>query len=332
MENKYYKRRALYHASLARMHELNAQETADVKSIHYHQRKRAWHMERAVYYGSFVPQISFAPSISTIAAVQPKKRKRSTKKSPKFSKSKKADSERAEGGNTRVMIDFDGVIHSYTTKFERPEIIPDPPVPGAIEWLEDLDANGFETIIFTARINRETIIDPPHKDEVVRAIRTWLLIHSYNRANSILITDQKFHGHVYIDDRAWRFTGKFPTADELLELKPWYKSNGAFLIKQTIEQAMTYGRLIPQPSVPIQHISTEGQPADKPIEESMHVLVPPPSYYSTITLPDKLAFEIEGKHVLLFGDSLPFTSVTAPTPEIVAPLILPNNLDFVYLA
>ena len=34
-----------------------------------------------------------------------------------------------------VAVDFDGVIHSYTTLWFTASVIPDPPVPGAIEWL-----------------------------------------------------------------------------------------------------------------------------------------------------------------------------------------------------
>ena len=37
-----------------------------------------------------------------------------------------------------ICVDFDGVIHNYTTKFEHPTIIPDPPVEGAIEWLSEV--------------------------------------------------------------------------------------------------------------------------------------------------------------------------------------------------
>ena len=37
--------------------------------------------------------------------------------------------------NRTVLVDFDGVIHSYTSPFTTPDEIKDPPVPGAFEWL-----------------------------------------------------------------------------------------------------------------------------------------------------------------------------------------------------
>ena len=34
-----------------------------------------------------------------------------------------------------LCVDFDGVIHSYTSGWEGIDMIPDPPVEGAIKWL-----------------------------------------------------------------------------------------------------------------------------------------------------------------------------------------------------
>jgi len=34
-----------------------------------------------------------------------------------------------------LCVDFDGVIHSYTSKWVDEATIPDPPVPGALRWL-----------------------------------------------------------------------------------------------------------------------------------------------------------------------------------------------------
>ena len=34
-----------------------------------------------------------------------------------------------------ILLDFDGVIHSYTSGWKGAGVIPDPPVPGAIDFL-----------------------------------------------------------------------------------------------------------------------------------------------------------------------------------------------------
>jgi hypothetical protein len=50
-----------------------------------------------------------------------------------------------------ICIDFDGVIHSYTSGWKGAHVIPDGPVPGAIDAiLSYLDA-GFDVAIFSAR-------------------------------------------------------------------------------------------------------------------------------------------------------------------------------------
>ena len=41
-----------------------------------------------------------------------------------------------KASNPIICVDFDGVIHSYKSGWRGVAVIPDPPVPGAIEWLE----------------------------------------------------------------------------------------------------------------------------------------------------------------------------------------------------
>lgn len=50
-----------------------------------------------------------------------------------------------------ICIDFDGVIHSYTSGWKGAHIIPDPPVPGAIDALLSYLDYGFEVAIFSSR-------------------------------------------------------------------------------------------------------------------------------------------------------------------------------------
>lgn len=116
-----------------------------------------------------------------------------------------------------VYVDFDGVINSYKTKFDtaNPSNLPDPPVPGAIEWLSRA-VERFHVVIFTCRM-----LQP----ESEAAIHNWLFKHGMpnNLVDRLAFSCTKRGAEVYIDDRAWRFEGTFPTLDELETLKPWNK-------------------------------------------------------------------------------------------------------------
>ena len=49
-----------------------------------------------------------------------------------------------------VCVDFDGVLHSYTTPWINAHTIPDPPVQGAIAWLATM-LEKFDVVIFSTR-------------------------------------------------------------------------------------------------------------------------------------------------------------------------------------
>jgi hypothetical protein len=114
-----------------------------------------------------------------------------------------------------IAVDFDGVIHSYTSKWVSADVIPDPPVEGAIAWLNDMSRK-FRVIIFTTRGKAY---------EGQQAVKLWLREHGYE-APSIEVTAEKPPALIYLDDRAVRFDGKhFPTADQIhRELIPWNKA------------------------------------------------------------------------------------------------------------
>lgn len=119
-----------------------------------------------------------------------------------------------------VAVDFDGVLHAYTTRWINPHTIPDPPVPGAIEWL-GRTLQKFEVVIYSTRCRTW---------RGRRALRRWLREQAeglwYDSPDARGIEDvrlsfEKPPALVYIDDRAWRFEGTFPTADEIHRAKPW---------------------------------------------------------------------------------------------------------------
>jgi hypothetical protein len=114
-----------------------------------------------------------------------------------------------------IAVDFDGVIHSYTSPWVSAEVIPDPPVEGAIEWLTEI-AKKFEVVIFTTR--GQTLAGR-------QAVGQWLRNQGceWPRGMGPRVTAEKPPALVYIDDRAWRFEGTFPTAHEIHMARPWNK-------------------------------------------------------------------------------------------------------------
>jgi hypothetical protein len=113
-----------------------------------------------------------------------------------------------------VAVDFDGVIHSYTSPWINEYTIPDAPVDGAAEWLNAI-RDHFEVVIFTTRGKSK---------EGRNAVLNYLDQAGVEDTFSLVVTDQKPPALVYLDDRALRFDGQnFPTAREIHQLKPWNK-------------------------------------------------------------------------------------------------------------
>ena len=122
-----------------------------------------------------------------------------------------------------LCLDFDGVIHSYTTKWEAAHIIPDPPVPGAIDFIVRAMVD-FRVAIYSSRSNqlggliamrewmrrnfdREKYM--PHEIDAVMKLIEW--------------PTAKPPAFVTIDDRAITFDGTWPALDTLRNFKPWNK-------------------------------------------------------------------------------------------------------------
>jgi len=113
-----------------------------------------------------------------------------------------------------VAVDFDGVIHSYVGPWVAAEVIPDPPVAGAIEWLNEISKK-FKVVIFTTR--GATLAGRA-------AVITYLRENGYDPPKLIHVTHEKIAALVYVDDRGYRFDGtNFPTANEIHQLRPWNK-------------------------------------------------------------------------------------------------------------
>lgn len=142
-----------------------------------------------------------------------------------------------------LALDFDGVLHSYVSGWEGARTIPDPPVPGAIEFLVGA-LDHFDVAIHSSRARYFG---------GRWAMKRWLRHHltEFRWAQSpkvygghgltamdmeegfqawaseviarIAFPLWKPPAHLTIDDRALTFVGEWPTIDALKEFKPWNK-------------------------------------------------------------------------------------------------------------
>lgn len=145
-----------------------------------------------------------------------------------------------------LCLDFDGVIHSYSSGWKGASVIPDPPVPGALEFiLEAVDQ--FDVQIFSSR---------SHQWGGKRAMKNWLR-QAFREMFYASAAIQDSAGNpaswthadidedawdwgahivqrigfpwfkppamVTLDDRALTFTGTWPALDDLRGFKPWNK-------------------------------------------------------------------------------------------------------------
>jgi hypothetical protein len=118
-----------------------------------------------------------------------------------------------------LCLDFDGVLHSYTSGWKGADVIPDPPVPGAARFLSEA-VKHFRVAIFSSRSG--------HRNGI-KAMQAWLVSSMAINEDSIPWIGEiewpteKPPAFLTIDDRALTFTGIWPEMAELLAFKPWNK-------------------------------------------------------------------------------------------------------------
>ncbi len=131
--------------------------------------------------------------------------------------------------NPIICVDFDGVCHSYTSGWQGADVILDPPVDGAIDWImahlpvpDELgmapEYVGPEVQIYSARSGQSGGI---------KAMREWFIRHGlpkpYITDDVLKFPTTKPPAFLTLDDRAICFTGRFPTSDEMLGFVSWQK-------------------------------------------------------------------------------------------------------------
>lgn len=118
-----------------------------------------------------------------------------------------------------LCVDFDGVIHSYKSGWKGADVIPDPPVPGAMEWLREA-VKVFRVAIFSSR---------SHQPGGLQAMHDYIALNSQigfrDPIEGLEWPTEKPSAFLSIDDRGLCFNGSFAEFDPaaLLKFKPWYQ-------------------------------------------------------------------------------------------------------------
>lgn len=101
-----------------------------------------------------------------------------------------------------LCLDFDGVLHSYTSGWTGADNITDPPVAGAVEAVTDYVKN-FDVYVYSARSSQPNGI---------WAMRLWLAKHGFP-VGQLKFPTSKPPTNIYMDDNGYRFEGKFPSTE-----------------------------------------------------------------------------------------------------------------------
>lgn len=129
-----------------------------------------------------------------------------------------------------LCLDFDGVIHSYSSGWQGARVIPDPPVPGALQFMAEALEHGWDVVVHSSRARYFG---------GRRAMRRWLrehaeacaLWHDDDSAVAAYLPGLcrvrfsllKPPALVTLDDRAVTFLGVFPDPQALRQFAPWNK-------------------------------------------------------------------------------------------------------------
>lgn len=125
-----------------------------------------------------------------------------------------------------LCLDFDGVLHSYTSGWKGIDVIPDPPVDGALEFLIEAQEH-FRIAIYSSRsteIEGRLAMQQWVKTILLHDMQDTATTEQIRRAyQDIEWPVSKPPAFLTIDDRGILFTGVWPNVDDLLCFKPWNK-------------------------------------------------------------------------------------------------------------
>ncbi len=113
-----------------------------------------------------------------------------------------------------VIVDFDGVIHSYSSGWKGADTVADLPTDGAREAIAKLREE-YIVVVCSSRC---------HQPGGIEAIRAWLRLHDIEVDD---VTNDKPPHIVTIDDRALRFNGDWQEVLDGIKTAgvPWNKKD-----------------------------------------------------------------------------------------------------------
>jgi hypothetical protein len=111
-----------------------------------------------------------------------------------------------------IILDFDGVIHSYTSGWQGVTNIPDPPVEGVNEAIQELRKD-YEVVVHSSRC---------HQEGGIKAIKEYLEKHNIKVDR---VVRDKVPAIAQVDDRAINFDGEWSKKliKTIKNFKPWHK-------------------------------------------------------------------------------------------------------------
>lgn len=125
----------------------------------------------------------------------------------------------------RITLDFDGVIHAYTSPWSGADVVCDGVVPGAIDAIQSYQEAGYFVSVYSTR---------SHSFGGIAAMRQamygWIMDHfapdttTANRVYTELEWPTELLPSIlYVNDNGYRFEGEFPSLEFLKSAKSWAK-------------------------------------------------------------------------------------------------------------
>lgn len=138
-----------------------------------------------------------------------------------------------------IAVDFDGVLHDYDGGFQGDDVVTGDANMGSIGWLIGIcQYTPYDVVIHSCRCLTEggkEAIESWIYDQV-KAHLSMCDHYNYEEGYQELEDDlvgvcasivcsavKPRKAFIFIDDRAWKFNGTFPSLTELKSFKPWYK-------------------------------------------------------------------------------------------------------------
>lgn len=134
-------------------------------------------------------------------------------------------------GKPILCLDFDGVIHSYTSGWKGVGIADDPPVEGTAEFLVEATKH-FKVSIYSSRSKslRGRACMRRYMREHFNVPLTFSGEHSWDFLHEEMHYPWfKPSAFITIDDRALTFDGTWPTIHALKTFQPWNKRRGCII-------------------------------------------------------------------------------------------------------